>query len=202
MTPADVFFGGTFDPPHLGHLIIASEVVSTLGAERLLFVPAAQNPFKEHGPMASGSDRLKMIQVMTNGDSRLSVHSFEIDRPGPSRTYDTIESLIRDGTLIDDPWMVIGDELLPDVTRWYRGQELLRRVRLAVVRRGAPETSGSGEKRLEVLHQQGRLAYVNNPFIGISSRDIRTRLREGRSIKYLVTDDVYDYIRQFSLYLQ
>jgi nicotinate-nucleotide adenylyltransferase len=201
---AQVFFGGSFDPPHMGHLIIASEVLEELKLDSLIFVPVAQNPFKDRQTGASGADRLEMLRLMTAGDDRFAISSHEVDRSPPSRSYDTVTTLIDQGLLVKDPWMVLGDELIHDLPRWYRSEELLKAVRLAVVLRDhhGQQTQPSEEEEISagIEAMTGRYHLVKNPHIGISSRNIRQRLQEGRSIRYLVPDAVYEYIRDHSLY--
>lgn len=215
---AQVFFGGTFDPPHIGHLIIASEVMAAVPAEQLVFVPVARNPFKDEGPEATGRDRIEMLRRLASGDSRFTVSSHEIERPAPSRTFDTVTSMISAGTLSEEPWMVVGDDLVPGLLRWYRGEELLQMVRLAVVCRqvplhlalpsgGSPDRSPEkgrqsvvAELRHVVEQLTDRFVIVLNPYIGISSREIRRRLHEKKPVRYLVPDTVYDYIQENSLY--
>jgi nicotinate-nucleotide adenylyltransferase len=206
-----VFFGGSFDPPHTGHLLIASELCDALRCQTVLFVPAGQNPFKEAGPEASGTDRLEMVRRMISGDTRFRVSSHEVERPGPSRTADSVTALIQAGDLVPTPWLVIGEELLPDLPRWYRVEELLETVRLAVVRRELPgdcaqnrdhrETGALDSGSLEIVPgRQTEVAWVQNPRLAVSSSEIRRRLRDIRTIRYLVPDTVYEYINTHDLY--
>ena len=188
--PCEIFYGGSFDPIHIGHLMVASEVCDSLACRTLLFVPAGQNPLKTVGPLASASDRLAMVSAAIERDHRFSVSSIEIKRDGPSRTFDTVRRLVETGRLIKRPWLIVGDELIKDLPRWYRSEDLLSTVRLAVVsREGIP---------IDRLPADGKV--VGNPRFEVSSKAIRERLREGRSIRYLVPDGVYDYIREHTLY--
>ncbi len=196
---AQVFFGGSFDPPHIGHLIIASETLFELNADSLLFVPAAQNPFKAHSTEESGVHRLEMVRQMAAEDKRFSVSSYEVDRSPPSRSYETVMALLGDGTLSGDPWMIVGDDLVDDLPRWYRSDELFQKVGLAVVFRGTTDENVLMNKLRSI---SSRFRIVRNPYVGISSKAIRRRLQEGRSIRYLVPDAVYEYIENHSLYRQ
>ena len=130
-----MFFGGSFDPPHTGHLLIASELCEALQCQTVLFVPAARNPFKEAGPDASGADRLEMVRRMIAKDARFRVSADEVERVGPSHTAESVERLVARGDLVATPWLVIGEELLTDLSRWHRVGDLLSAVKLAVVRR-------------------------------------------------------------------
>jgi nicotinate-nucleotide adenylyltransferase len=204
--PADVFFGGSFDPPHAGHLLIASELCEALQCETVLFVPAARNPLKESGPEASGSNRLEMVRRMIAGDTRFRVSAYEVERPGPSRTAGSVEALIERDELISLPWLVIGEELLSDLPRWHRVEELLSVVRLAVVRSQIPgecpeKQDGGSAGSLEIVPgDQTEVVWVQNPRLAVSSSEIRERLRKSRTIRYLVPDTVYEYIHQHNLY--
>lgn len=199
-TAAGIVYGGTFDPPHLGHALMASEVCETLGAAPLLFLPAGQNPLKGWGPVASGAQRVSMLSTIVEKDDRFELCSIEVDRHGPSRTYDTIVSLITQERVVSKPWFVIGDELLPQLSQWYRIQELSEIVRFAVVGRigeeyDVPDGTIALDGDTEI-----RVRRITNPTVAISSREIRDRLRDGRSIRYLVPDAVYDYINRNDLY--
>lgn len=192
----DVFFGGSFDPPHLGHLLIATEACDEIGCSGVLFVPVGRNPFKPEGPVTAGEDRLEMVRRLVSDDPRFSVSPVEVERAGPSRTYDTVLHLIDNGTLVQTPWMLIGEELLPDLPRWYRSEELLSRVRLAVVRRSADDE----DRRADGPVENTEIRWISNPRLNLSSSELRDRLKRRRSVRYLIPDNVYDYIDANSLY--
>lgn len=199
-TQADVVFGGTFDPPHLGHLIVASEVCSTLDTASLLFVPTGQNPLKGWSPLVSGAHRLKMLERIADEDDRFSVSSIEIDHGGPSRTVETIERLIRSCAVIPNPWIVIGDELLPGLSRWYRIEDLADIARFIVVTRDIQNPSTTDQRMQITPDTSISIRRVANPLVEISSREIRNRIAENRSIRYLVPESIYGYIEQNKLY--
>ena len=227
-----ILFGGSFDPPHLGHLLIASEASDLLDGAGVLFVPAYRHSMKPTGPVASGDDRLAMLRSAVAADPRFAVSSTELDRNDVSRTYDTVTDLVARGTLTPRPWLVVGEELVPHLSRWYRGSELPTIVRFLIVRRrvaggartdadgtgGVVRTATGDANDLETAKAddagspriaserspfgagRGEFRYVENPRFDVSSRDIRARLQDGRTIRYLVPDTVYEYIHRHSLY--
>ncbi|MFP4152697.1 MAG: nicotinate (nicotinamide) nucleotide adenylyltransferase [Alkalispirochaeta sp.] len=208
-TPGEIFFGGTFDPIHIGHLMIASEACEILGCRRVLFVPAGQNPLKKDIPGASGSHRLAMVRLAIAGDTRFSASSREIERDGPSRTFDTVRTLIQEGALITRPWIVIGEELLPNLDRWYRIDDLLKQVRLAVVGRPGEDrcddrsTSPLPEAFTSLTTRTGTTPrFIGNPRLRLSATELRERLFQRRIVRYLVPDSVYGYIEEHRLYRQ
>jgi len=205
--PADILFGGTFDPIHIGHLLIASEACEVLQARRVLFVPAGQNPLKSDSPRTSGADRLAMVRRAIADDPRFTVSSCEIDREGPSRTFDTLDALIQEGALIGTPWIVIGEELVSDLPRWYRIDDLLRTARLAIVGRphderfdDRPDARRSGEVASLFAGTETDPVYIGNPRLRLSATELRERLNQRRIVRYLVPESVYAYIEEHRLY--
>lgn len=194
MTAAELYFGGSFDPIHHGHLFAAEEAVRATGSASILFVPTGRNPLKESGAVVSPRDRLAMVERAIHGNDRFRVSEFELRNPGASYTLETIERLVESGELVERPGLVIGDDLLPELPRWHRVEELLKRVRLVVITRHGSEN----------LHPPREAAadaiFVTNVEVPVSSRGVRARLREGLSVRYLVPEAVYEYIRDNRLY--
>ena len=179
---------------------MASEACEALGSAPLLFLPANRNPLKGRGPIASGAHRLSMLASIVERDDRFALCSIEVDRDAPSRTYDTIVSLIAEERVVPRPWFVIGDDLLPQLFQWYRIRELAEIVRFAVVDRtgekyGVPDGTLALDGSTEIIVRR-----IANPAVAIASSEIRDRLRDGRSIRYLVPGAVYDYINRYNLY--
>jgi nicotinate-nucleotide adenylyltransferase len=194
VTPADLYFGGSFDPIHHGHLFAAEEALRATGSAALLFVPTGRNPLKEGAAVVSPEDRLAMVERAIRGNERFRVSEFELRNAEASYTLDTVDRLVRDGELVERPGLVIGDDLLPELPRWHRIEELLRRVRLVVISR-----HGVAEVRLPA-DAAADAVFVTNVVVPVSSRDVRSRLREGLSVRYLVPEAVYEYIRDRRLY--
>ncbi|MCG8481184.1 MAG: nicotinate-nucleotide adenylyltransferase [Spirochaetales bacterium] len=192
--PAEVFFGGTFDPIHIGHLFVAEEARAAVGAMSVLFVPAGRNPLKDDPSGASPEARLHMTRLAIRGNGAFRVSSAEIERGGPSYTVDTVETLVASGELRPRPGLIVGDDLIAQLPRWKDPQRLFAAVRLIVVTRHVTEV----ERLSEVVPTDTLV--IRNPAIPVSSSDVRERLRDHRSVRYLVPDAVYEYIRFHSLY--
>lgn len=188
-------FGGTFDPPHLGHLIVAAHVREAMHLDRMMFIPAAVPPHKRDREITPGPARLAMVQAAIEGDPRSVASDIELKRGGVSYTIDTIRSLRQDmpGTQFT---VLIGMDNLLDFLSWKEPQAILDQATIVVMTRpgytAGPEESG--------LLKQMRLCEV--PYIGIAARDIRRRVAEGKSIRYLVPDAVERYIKTHGLYRQ
>lgn len=203
---ADLYVGGSFDPPHLGHLYAAQEALDRGGFGRALFVPTGRNPLKETPGGASPGDRLEMLRRAIALNDAFAISEAEIDRVEPSFTIDTVERLLADGELreaseraaagvrpVDPrPGLMIGDDLLDQLDQWREIDRLLRMVRLVVVAR-------NGFDVLPAIIPKDALLIDNVP-VPISSAEIRRRLREGSSIRYLVPDGVYEYIQRNRIY--
>jgi nicotinate-nucleotide adenylyltransferase len=192
--PAEVFFGGSFDPIHFGHLFAAQEAATAVGASSVLVVPTGKNPLKPHVSAASPEDRVEMARRATANNALFAVHTAEVTAEEPSYTEATVRTLIGDGSLVARPVMIIGDDLLTELPRWRNYQSLLSLVRLVVVSRHGVD--------LELIPREAApdTLVLENPEIPVSSSTVRSRLRQGRSVRYLVPDAVYEYIDAKRLY--
>lgn len=201
-----LLFGGTFDPVHHGHLILGRCLAEHVGAESLVFIPAASPPHKDPAH-ASGPDRLAMLRLAVAGEAGMEVSPVELGREGPSYTIETVAQMRRQyGPDAELAW-VIGADSLEQLHTWHREKELVERVRFLTVRRaGHVETREEALKALGrnfTARQRRRLAedLVETPEIEISSTEIRRRIGEGLSVRYLLPDPVTDYIHSRGLYL-
>ena len=189
-TPARIgVLGGTFDPIHIGHLAAASEVFAALSLDRLLVVPAAEQPFKRGSEVASGADRLAMARLAVAADPRLEVSAVDIERGAPTYTIDTMSDL--DAAYPESTWyFVTGADALARLGEW-RESSRLREIAtfVGVTRPGYDVPSGLGE-----------IPLVEVPALGVSSTDVRRRVSLGLPIRYLVPDVVADYIGEHHLY--
>jgi len=192
-------FGGSFDPPHVGHLLVAQDAVTALSLDRLLIVPAAQQPLKQ-GQQTPAADRLAMVQRCFAGVPGLVVDPVEIDRGGLSYMVDTVESLQRREPTAD-LHLLIGEDVLETFPRWREPERLRSMVRLVVLRRNmthepvATSAGQQGAPELPVHHLATRR-------VDVSSTEVRERVRAGRSIRGFVTDAVAEYIESTGLYLR
>ncbi|MCA8997476.1 MAG: nicotinate-nucleotide adenylyltransferase [Planctomycetaceae bacterium] len=192
-------FGGTFDPIHWGHLILAETCREELGLDEVWFMPAALNPHKQGRSISSAKDRLEMVRFAIAGNPHFRVSNLEIKRQGPSYTVDTLRT-IREGRLDEDFFLMIGQDSVADFPRWKEPDEILRLATLAVVNRGRerPDLDAFakqlGEEALD------RVVEVEMPAIDISATDIRRRAQEGRSLRYRMPRSVELYLLQNQLY--
>lgn len=191
--------GGTFDPVHLGHLILAEEAREVLSLERLLFVPAGM-PWRKTGrPISPAEHRLAMLRLALEG-SPFELSTLEVERPGPSYTVDTLREL-HAAFPAASLYFIMGYDALLDLPNWHQPQEIVRLALLAVARRPGAEDSLEELER-ELPGVSGRVVWVTMPPIGISASDIRSRVRAGRSVRYLVPPGVEEYIHRHRLYRQ
>jgi len=177
-------YGGTFDPIHNGHLILARDACERLGLEKLMFVPARIAPHKR-APFASAGMRLAMVRAAVESETGLVVDDCELRRPPPSYTIDTIEE-VRRCEPDSEIYYLIGEDNLPGLDRWRRFDELKKIVRFVVLDR----TGGQATRDYPVIARK----------IDISATEIRKRVASGRSIRYLVPPSVEEIIRQNNLY--
>jgi nicotinate-nucleotide adenylyltransferase len=185
--------GGSFNPPHLGHLIIASDAYEALGLDRLVIVPAHANPLKGlDAGGASPEQRLEMVRLAFGGDPRFEVSSMETERGGLSFTVDTLEALAARfprAQLV----LLVGPDALRSMDRWKRPERIRELARLAVLtRREDPDDASRGlPDGVEV---------VTTRRIDVSSTEIRERLGNGRTVKGFVAESVERYIAAAQLY--
>jgi nicotinate-nucleotide adenylyltransferase len=186
-------FGGTFDPPHVGHLLLASDAREALRLDTLIFVPAATQPFKIHAPaIASPQDRLEMVRLAVADDANYTVDDTEIGRKGLSFTVDTLEHLAAKypGAEL---FLLLGEDTLAGFDQWRNPGRVRELATLAVMRRSDPEGSPAAEIAPGVKTVSARR-------IDVSSTEIRERLRAGKSIKGFVPESVEQFIEARGLY--
>jgi nicotinate-nucleotide adenylyltransferase len=186
-------FGGTFDPPHVGHLLAASDAFEHLSLDRLLFVPAAVQPLKAGRSAAPSPDRLAMVRLLTGRDPRFETDPVEVNREGLSYTVETLREL-RDRFPSTDRYFLVGADVLSTFAQWREPQEILSLATLAVLARRE-----NGEPQAAVELPNGAVM-VPTRRIDVSSTEIRDRVRAGRSIHGFVTDAVAEYISSHGLY--
>ena len=195
--------GGTFDPVHVGHLAMAENAREQLGLARVVFIPAAQAPLRPDPAHASPEDRARMVELAIAGNPFFSVDRIECQRPGPSYTVDTMEALTAAGRAAGqepDFWFVLSAEQLVRLPQWRSPQRLLELCRLAVVPRPGTSTPDRAWFASQFPGQRARVTYLDGALLAVSGTDVRSRLRAGRSVRYLVPDAVIAYIRDHALY--
>jgi nicotinate-nucleotide adenylyltransferase len=195
-------FGGTFDPVHVGHLILAEQCREQARLEEVLFVPAALPPHKRQQPLTPFAQRVEMLALALAGQPAFRIDEVEKDRPGPSYTADTLDTLAarRPG---DGLFFIIGSDSLNDLPLWYEPRRILQRAALLVVRRADwPVCTAEELRGLLRLESDFPLRYevVEAPLITLSSRDIRRRIATGQSVRYMIPRAVEAYIEEKGLY--
>jgi nicotinate-nucleotide adenylyltransferase len=192
--------GGTFNPPHVGHLVMAIEALDQLELERILLMPTARPPHKE-APDDPGADvRLELCRLAAAGDERIDVSTLEIERGGASYTVDTLRAL--HGREPEHALtFIVGGDMADSLPSWREPEAILELARIAVAERAELRREGIA-RRLEPLHPGDRVVFFDMPRIDLSSSDVRDRVASGRSIRYLVPDPVIDTIRKNRLYRQ
>lgn len=178
-------YGGSFDPVHHGHLILAREARETLELATIIFVPALLSPFKKRAPSASGEMRLTMLRAATEDEEGFAIDDCELRRPPPSWTIDTV-SQIRKRQPDSEIYLLIGEDNVATIDRWQRFDELKKMARFVVLDRTGSQMQGD----YQVVRRK----------IDISATDIRKRVAHGQSIRYLVPQPVEEIIRREKLY--
>jgi nicotinate-nucleotide adenylyltransferase len=184
--------GGTFDPPHVGHLLAASDAFEALALDKLLFVPAKVPPFKSRTVQASPDQRQKMLELTIGDDPRFEASRIELDRDGLSFTVDTLEALAMETPGIS-LFMLIGEDLATQIASWRDAARIVDLATIVVLVRAAVGTQSTLESTLPMT----RLATRR---IELSSTEIRDRVKAGRSIHGFVTDAVAAFINAAGLY--
>ncbi len=183
-------FGGSFDPVHHGHLIVARVAAETLGLDALRFVPAREQPFKQGLHRATAEQRAAMLDLAVGGAGGFAVDRTELERPGPSYTVETLRALhaSEPGVRLT---VLIGADAAAELEAWHQAEELPALAEVVVfARAGVPvPPSPLISRSIEV------------PAIEISATEVRRRVREGRSIRYWVPDPVAEYVTRHRLYL-
>ncbi|MEE4275547.1 MAG: nicotinate-nucleotide adenylyltransferase [Thermoleophilia bacterium] len=189
--------GGSFNPPHLGHLVIASEACYQLGLERVVFVPAADPPHKTVADATPAAVRVEMTRLAIAGDERFIVSTVELDR-GLKYTVDTLRALAEAYVDVELVFIMGSDSLLQFET-WHEPQAILELCRLAVAVR-----PGDDERQLDAVAAglgRRRALVLRTPLIDVSSTDLRSRVRMGMPLTYLVPRAVEEYVRRHDLYV-
>lgn len=200
MTPETIgLFGGTFDPPHLGHLILAAEAKDQLGLAHVLWVLTPQPPHKRGQPITPLAHRLAMLQDMLADSPEFGISRVEIDRPGPHYAVDTVHAVQAQYPNAAITYIMGGDSLR-DLPTWRRPADFLAAChRLGVMRRpGEAPDLDALERALPGIRAKTR--FVEAPLLTIASSDIRRRIAEGKMYRYYLHLKVYEYIEQHHLY--
>jgi nicotinate-nucleotide adenylyltransferase len=191
-------FGGTFDPIHLGHLIIATELQHALDLDRVIFVPSGHPPHKAGQEISPDADRLAMLRLAIAGNPAFAVSTLDLDRPGPSYTADLL-ALLHEVQPAACLVFLMGEDSLRDLPTWHQPDRIVALAEIGVAIRPEIETD------LETIYRQipaarGRITIVPTTLVDISSSELRRRVRNGEPIRYQVPAAVEDYVLTHGLY--
>ena len=192
--------GGTFDPVHLGHLIIAEEVRSNVGLDKILFVPAGVPWMRENEGVSAGKHRLNMVDLAVKSNPHFQSSSIEIDRQGVTYTADTLETLLEDLDHEVELSFIMGMDVLEKFHLWKSPETVVELCSLVIVNRPGNQAVDVNEVVKKYPEAGAKLRIINVPRMEISSSEIRERVRQEKSLKYLVSEEVIEYIDQNNLY--
>jgi len=189
-------FGGSFNPLHIGHLATARAVAEAGGFQKVVLIPSARPPHKpETAELAEPCHRLAMCQVVSRCDPFFEVEDIELSREGPSFTIDTVQTLKQRGWR-EIAWL-IGADMVPLLPTWHRPTELLRDVKFLIAQRPGHVIDWAS---LPPAFRALQTNVVRAPLLDISASEIRQRVREGKSVRYFVPDEIDRYIKEHRLY--
>jgi len=193
-------FGGTFDPIHRGHLVVAEEMRAKLGLVEVLFIPTGQPWLKSNRAVSPAKQRLEMVRLATRVDPHFKVSTIETDRSGPSYTVDTMEVLRRQAGDEAELWFFLGSDVLAELPKWKEPLRLIQLCRLAAFARPGFPLPPLEPLELAIPGLSQRVAFVEVSQVDISATEIRRRVEQGASIRDLVPEAVEMYIEEQGLY--
>jgi nicotinate-nucleotide adenylyltransferase len=191
--------GGTFDPVHIGHLVLAERAREQLGLDRVLWVPAGDPWRKRSRRISPASHRLKMVQLAIDGHPAFEVSTIELQREGPTYSADTLEQLHQKqpGAAL---FFILGYDALIDLPNWHDPHRIVSVATLVVAQRAGEQRLSRAELRELLPGLPGRVVWVDMPRLDVSGTELRARVRAGKSVRYLVPDAVAAYIEEHGLY--
>lgn len=192
--------GGTFDPPHVGHLWLASLAADAMRLDRVLFMPAAQPPHKRRRKMSSATDRLLMTRVAIGHDPLFELSAIEMERPGPSFTIDSVRQLLSDHGGEAQLFLVMAADSLEQIDTWRQPDELLELIEWIVGPRPGVTLPDRDFLAARFGARAERIHLLDGPSLDVSSSEIRRRVAAGRVIRYLVPRSVEELIVDRGLY--
>lgn len=199
MTPQRIgIFGGTFNPPHIGHLILAETAADNLKLDRVYFVPAAEPPHKMEVPRAPVEDRVQMVQLAIRGNDRFQLSRRDVDRPGPHYAVDMIQ-LFKEEYPEAELFFLMGSDSLRDLLSWHQPARIIELTSLVVMQRPAmyPDLASLTRELPQLLN---KLYFLDAPEIEVSSTQIVKLVKQGKSVRYRVVTPVYTYLKEKKLY--
>ncbi|PTY40325.1 nicotinate (nicotinamide) nucleotide adenylyltransferase [Brachyspira hampsonii] len=187
--------GGTFDPPHLGHLILADTVITNCDYDKVIFIPTKIPPHKNISGEASNEDRLNMLKLSILNDERFLLDEYELNNEGVSYTINTLDYLYKNYDIEGKIGLIIGADLVKDFDKWREPERIAAISDITVVNRE------DDENLYKANIDKYNIKIIMAPRIDISSSLIRNRIKEKKGFRYFVAEKVYDYIVSKKLYL-
>jgi len=196
-------YGGSFDPVHTGHLVIAEMACQECKLDKVLFIPAGSPPHKTNRKLAPPEERYDMVRLAIEGNPFFEASTIEIRREGRSFTIDTLKSLREIYSSDWEFWLIIGMDSLMEIRAWRDSFQIMQMCKLAVYPRSGYLIDRCYKEAESLKRETGvEIVFISGPIIEISSSDIRKRIEAGKSIRYLVPESVHNYIQEHSLYMQ
>jgi len=192
--------GGTFDPPHMAHLIIAEMARVGLELDKVIFIPAGDPWMKSTYAVTCAEQRIEMVGLAIATNQAFSLSLIEVKRPGPTYTVDTIEQLAEETGHNAELFLLLGWDSVAELPSWKAPYRLSKMARIVAFPRPGVAKPGSAELEKAIPGSAERILYMGEPYLSISSTCIRQRVREGKSVRYLVPDAVGLYIAEHKLY--
>jgi len=198
-----ILFGGTFDPVHNAHVIVATASAEIISAEKVIFIPAKRSPLKESSPIASDKERLQMLKLVISDNPEFDVSDYELQKIGQSFTIETVRFF--KNSLQGEPeiYWLMGADNITELGNWFKINELIDECNLAVMHRAGfekPDFSGLKEKLGEARIAKLEQNVVATPLIDISSTEIRRRIAAGEDVSEMLNAQVLNYILNHNLY--
>jgi nicotinate-nucleotide adenylyltransferase len=192
--------GGTFDPPHIAHLIIAELARVRLELDKIVFIPAGDPWMKSAHIITSTEKRVEMVSLAIASNPAFSLSHIEVNRPGPTYTVDTIEQLSEEVGHDAGLFLLLGWDSVAELPSWKAPYRISKMARIVAFPRPGFVKPNTAELEKTMPGIAERIVYIDEPYLSISSTCIRQRVREGKSIRYMVPDTIGQYITENNLY--
>lgn len=192
-------FGGTFDPPHLGHLILAAEAQAQLGLGHVLWVLTPYPPHKKNVKISTLQDRMTMVMLAISGNQHFNLSRVDIDRPPPQYALDTV-NLLRQNSLKDTFFYLMGADSFNDLLSWHEPAQFVRACDGLGIMKRYGEMIDTTKLNAEIPGLEAKLHFLDTPKIEIAGSNIRERVKGGMQFRYLVPEKIYHYILKHKLY--
>lgn len=199
MPPLLGLFGGTFDPPHIGHLILSAEADAQFRLDHLFWVLTPDPPHKQGQPITSLEHRLAMVKLAISNNSRFELSTVEIDRSGPQYALDTVKIILKRNPSADLVYIMGGDSL-SDLPAWHRPADFVKALKYISVLHRPSDSIDLPALEKTIPGLSAKVRYLAAPLLDIAAHEIRQRIADGRPFRYYLPPAVYDYILEHNLY--